>query len=68
MRTLNRPRSHITPTSHTSRRPARTDHTLARRPSAQRIADAVTASYIHDISQRHRPRRSRLAELATGSQ
>jgi hypothetical protein len=31
----------------------RNTHT-GRRPSAQLISDAVVASYIHDISQRHR--------------
>lgn len=55
MKTLTRSRPHTTARNRSGHRSASSDRTPARRPSAQRIADAVTASYIHEISQRHRP-------------
>jgi len=55
MKTLTRPRPHTTARNRAAHRSASSDRGPARRPSAQRITDAVTASYLHDISQRHRP-------------
>jgi hypothetical protein len=52
MTTIDPPSPHETSTSAASSRPASVD--AAPRPSAQLILDAVVASYIHDISERHR--------------
>ena len=49
----NRPRPHTTAPQPTSRRSVRTERRRGARASAQLISDAVIASYIHDISQRH---------------
>jgi hypothetical protein len=54
MRTLHRSRPHTTTANRPSRRPARSGDMPARRPSPERVAEAVTANYIHDISQRRR--------------
>jgi hypothetical protein len=53
MKTPNRSRPHTTTTTRAGRRSVRSDHKAPRR-SPELIADAVTASYIHDISQRSR--------------
>jgi hypothetical protein len=53
MRKPNPSRPRISP-DHSEHRPATRDRLAARRPSPQLIADAVTASYIHNISQNHR--------------
>jgi len=49
----NRPRPHTTTAQPTGRRSLRTERRPGARASAQLITDAVIASYIHDISQRH---------------
>ena len=49
----NRPRPHTTAARPTGRRSLRTERRPGARASAQLISDAVIASYIHDISQRH---------------
>jgi hypothetical protein len=54
MSTLTQSLRDVTTTDRAIRRSLRTEHMSARRPSAQRVADAVMASYIHDISQRSR--------------
>ena len=43
-----------TPSNHEGRRPAHAPLQSGRRPSIRLISDAVVASYIHDISVRHR--------------
>jgi hypothetical protein len=48
---LNGSRAHTATTDRVDRRQPKTDDTPARRRTAQLIADAVIASYIHDISQ-----------------
>ena len=50
MTTLNRPTPHDPSTASTAHAAALDS---PRRPSAQLILDAVVASYIHDISERH---------------
>jgi hypothetical protein len=50
MRTLDHSRPHTTTTNPPRRRSVRNDHIPARHPSAQLMADAVIAGYIHDIS------------------
>ena len=54
MRHDNRPRPHTTTAQPTRRRSLRTERRPGARASTQLISDAVIASYIHDISQRHR--------------
>jgi hypothetical protein len=53
MRTLNCSHPCTTTTDGTGRRSPRTEHVSARRVRPRLISDAVTAGYIHDISQRH---------------
>jgi hypothetical protein len=65
MRSLNRSRPHTTAANRAGRRPAWSNDMPARRPSPQRLAEAVTASYIHDISQRRRIVRTSVAEDPT---
>jgi len=45
-------------TSRAGRRSPHAPRTSGSRPSVRLISDAVVAGYIHDISQRHRPRAS----------
>ena len=52
MRTSNLPRFQ---TVTTDRGESRADDGSARRPNPHLISEAVVASYLHDISQRHRP-------------
>jgi hypothetical protein len=49
---------HTTASSRGERRSPHADLEPRRRPSTRLISEAVVASYIHDISQRHRPRAS----------
>jgi hypothetical protein len=58
MRTLHGSRPHTTVTNRADRRSVRTNDISPRRPSPQRIADGVTASYIHNISSRRHSIRS----------
>jgi hypothetical protein len=46
--------AHATASSRTRRRALDTPQHNGRRPSVRLISDGVVASYIHDISQRHR--------------
>jgi hypothetical protein len=46
--------AHATPSSRARRRALHTPQHNNRRPSVRLISDGVVASYIHDISQRHR--------------
>jgi hypothetical protein len=50
MTTLSRARPHTATTDRVDRWQPKTDDTPAHRPTPQRIADAVIASYIHAIS------------------
>jgi hypothetical protein len=50
----NRLTSHTTASSRAARRSPNAELESRRRPSVRLISDAVVASYIHDISQRHR--------------
>ncbi len=54
MRNHNRPRPHTTTTNRTHRRAPKAHHGSVRQPRAELISEAVVASYIHHISQRHR--------------
>jgi hypothetical protein len=69
MRTRNYARPHTTVTRRAGHSPV-IDDTPARRPNPRRIADAIIAGYIHDISRddRHnvRVRRAREARLRLG--
>ena len=46
--------AHATTSSRAGRRSAHTELDSRRRPSTRLISEAVVASYIHEISQRHR--------------
>ena len=52
MRTINRPHFQ---TVTADRGELRAEQVSARRPNPHLISEAVVASYLHDISQRHRP-------------
>jgi hypothetical protein len=54
MRILNRSRQYATTSDRAGRNPSGPDRRSSRRASPRLIADAVIASYLHDISQRHR--------------
>jgi hypothetical protein len=50
----NRPLAHTSASHRADRRSAHTPLRSGRRPSPRLISEAVVASYLHDISQRHR--------------
>jgi len=55
MTPLGRPRPHTTPATRHGRRSAHAESRSPRqRPRARRISNGVVASYLHDISARHR--------------
>jgi len=54
MTQINRSRTHTTAVDRARRRSPRAVLQSGREPSLRRVSDAVVASYIHDISQRHR--------------
>ncbi len=66
MTTLDRPRPHTTTTNAVDRRQSKTHDTPARRPTPQLIADAVIASYIHDISHQRPSPKDRLPRPRPG--
>jgi hypothetical protein len=55
MRTINRPRFQTATTDRARRPEPRADRESARRANPHLISEAIVASYLHDISQRHRP-------------
>ena len=55
MRTIHRSRFQFATTDASGRRGPRREQESARRGNPRRISEAVVASYLHDISQRHRP-------------
>jgi hypothetical protein len=54
MRTLNRPDLHTGTANHSRRRSTRTGVRASQRSNIELASDGVLASYIHDISGRHR--------------
>jgi hypothetical protein len=52
------PRPHTSSTREPARRSEHATRRMNGRPSASLISEAVVASYIHDIAQRHRDRPS----------
>jgi hypothetical protein len=56
MTNLDRLRPHTAINDRTGRRSPRADVRTTRRPSAQLVSAGVVATYIHDISERHRSR------------
>ena len=50
--------AHATASIRPRRRPPHAELNSRRRPSTRLISEGVVASYIHEISQRHRPRAS----------
>jgi hypothetical protein len=65
---------HPQPATRGARRPTHRERRFNRGPSVQLVSEAIVASYIHDISERHRDarapgarlRRVRGAQLAIG--
>ena len=55
---IHRSRTHTTTQAQAGRRSSRAGLRSDRRPDARRLSEAVVASYIHELSERHRRERS----------
>jgi len=61
---VNAARPHTSSTREPGRRSEHTTRRTNGRPSDRLISEAVVASYIHDIAQRHRPERPSVSRRA----
>jgi len=61
---VNAPRPHTASTREPGRRSGHATRRTSGRPSVSLVSEAVVASYIHDIAQRHRSQQSSVSRRA----